>query len=654
MNSCKIKNRRSINQNSIEVAHDATLEQRFISCSQDHTKLKILGISAYYHDSAASLIVNGEIIAAAEEERFSRIKHDSSFPLNAISFCLACANLTIGDIDQVVFYEKPFLKFERILESYFRTAPFGLKSFVKSMPTWFSEKLFIKQKITKQLRKLDKTNKKDFVILFPEHHLSHSASAFFTSPFETSAILTIDGVGEWTTASISHGKGNGIELIKELRFPHSVGLLYSAFTYFLGFKVNSGEYKLMGLAGYGNKSDLSTSKYVSTIKSELIQLFDDGSIELNMNFFSFQTSLKMVKAKDWELLFGIIKRLPEDDFSQEHANLALAIQIVTEEIVSKLSKHAKELTGEENLCIAGGVGLNCVSNGNLERSGIFKSIFIFPASGDSGGALGASLAVDYIHNNRKRIPTLDPMKGSLLGSDISNSEIEVILSKYEIELEAQSDRSLLSIISEELSNGKVIARCCGRMEYGPRALGNRSILGDPRVKDMQLRINQLVKKRESFRPFAPVILESETHKFFDIKEASPYMLRVHPMREEFLHNLPPDFDSFSIKDKLKFEKSIFPAISHADHSSRLQTVDAVTNPKFHDLLSAFFNQTGCPMLINTSFNERGEPIVRTATEAFECFMRTDIDILVLNNYIFDKKALTTLDPARFMTTFEDD
>jgi carbamoyltransferase len=616
--------------------------------------LKILGISAYYHDSAAAIIVDSKIVAAAEEERFTRIKHDSEFPVNAIKYCLEESGVQLTDIDAVVFYEKPFLKFERLLESYFWTAPFGIHSFVKSMPTWFNEKLFIKQRILKRLKKLEGKVPKDLRLLFPEHHLSHASSAFFTAPFDEAAILTIDGVGEWTTASISIGEGNSIQLLKEMRFPHSVGLLYSAFTFFLGFKVNSGEYKLMGLAGYGNSLDESTQKYVTLIKSKLITLHDDGSIELNMNYFSFLTSLRMVQPKKWEALFGLKKREEGDEFNQNHANLAIAIQKVTEEIVLKLASEAKRLTGSHNLCISGGVALNCVSNGNLERSGLFDQIYVYPASGDSGGALGAALTVDHIYFDRPKTSETGNIRGSLLGPNISNEEIESIINQHDISINQLDEDELNSTVASALADGKVVARCTGRMEFGPRALGNRSILGDPRVADMQMRINQKVKNRESFRPFAPAILQNDASTYFDLKQNSPYMLMVHTIKDAYKIPLPSDFSTFSIKEKLLFNKSIFPAISHADHSSRLQTVDGTSNPEFYKLLLAFKDKTDCPLLINTSFNERGEPIVRTAREAFDCFMRTDIDFLILNNYLFDKKKLKHLDPDQFITIFDRD
>jgi carbamoyltransferase len=616
--------------------------------------LKILGISAFYHDSAAAIIVDGIIIAAAEQERFSRIKHDSKFPKEAINFCLKEAEISLAEIDAVVFYEKPFLKFERLLESYFWTAPKGLRSFAKSMPNWFSEKLFIKQRIFKQLKKIDLKVPKDLKILFPEHHLSHAASAYYSSPFQDAAILTIDGVGEWTTASISHGKGNSIELIKEMHFPNSVGLLYSAFTYFLGFKVNSGEYKLMGLAGYGNLDDHATKSYIELIKEKLVTIYEDGSIQLNMRYFSFLTSMRMVHPKKWESIFGMNKRTEAEPFDQRHANLALAIQLVTEEIVLKLAEEAKRITRSDNICLSGGVALNCVANGRLERARVFKEIYIFPASGDSGGALGAALAVDHIYFNRPKTVDTGNLMGSLLGPSIDNEEILQIIKKYELTIKQVSNEKLFATIAQDLNEGRVIAWCQGRMEYGPRALGNRSILGDPRVADMQLRINQKVKKRESFRPFAPAILKEQAARYFELDADSPYMLLVHPIKEEYRSPLPSDFSKHTIKEKLLFNKSDFPAISHADYSSRIQTVSGEENPDFRQLLEHFYALSGCPMLINTSFNERGEPIVRTAADAFGCFMRTDIDVLVLNNYIFDKKELTYLDASQFIAIFEND
>ncbi len=603
--------------------------------------MRILGISAFYHDSAAALVVDGEIIAAAHEERFSRLKQDSGFPVDACKYCLAEGGVSLDDIDYVVFYDKPLLKFERLLETYYAFSPKGLRSFLQAIPVWLKEKLFIKKIIRDGLKEVGEHDSKKVKFLFPEHHLSHAASAFYPSPFEEAAILTIDGVGEWSTASVCKGRGNEMEILKEMHFPHSVGLLYSSFTYFLGFKVNSGEYKLMGLAPYGDEGKISG--YIEIIKQELLKIYPDGSLWLNPKYFAYPTSLRMVKDSVWEKLFGIKKRKKESEFLAEHANLALACQRVTEEIVMKMAVHAKEITGMENLCLAGGVALNCVANGKLIDSGVFKNVWIQPAAGDAGGALGAALAAYYIHlENDRKVNSGDSMKGSLLGPSFSKEQISDFLDSSELpdgkfQVSELPDKTLYQAVAHSISDGKVIGWFQGRMEYGPRALGCRSILGDPRNEDMQRRINMKIKYRESFRPFAPIVLEEDAHLFFDLEGRSPYMLQVHPVKMERRMDLPDNFSSLPLMEKLKLKRSDVPAITHVDFSARIQTVDGKSNPRLQKLLRAFKEVTGVGMLVNTSFNVRGEPIVCTPADALNCFKNTEMDILVLGNYIIEKK-----------------
>ncbi|MCR9250759.1 MAG: carbamoyltransferase [bacterium] len=597
--------------------------------------MNILGISAFYHDSAATILVDGEIIAAAQEERFTRKKHDPSFPINAIEYCLEESGLTLNDIDAVAFYDKPFLKFERLIETYYAFAPKGIRSFINSIPVWIKEKLFLKRIIRQELKKIgDNSNVQ---LLFPEHHLSHAASAFYPSNFESAAILTIDGVGEWATASICHGKGSSITVLKELKFPHSIGLLYSAFTYFLGFKVNSGEYKLMGLAPYGN-SGKKLDRIIETIKSELIQIYDDGSIWLNQRYFSYSTGLKMVPDRKWENLFGIPKRTPESEIRQEHCDLALAIQRVTEEVVLKMAMEAQKLTKEKNICLAGGVALNGVANGKLESANLFEKIFIQPAAGDAGGSLGASLASHYIkfERPRKTIQGRDLMKGSLLGPQYSDDEIKIKLTDLSATFKVVSDDVLMMETSKSIADGKVIGWFQGRMEFGPRALGNRSILADPRNPGMQKKLNLSIKYRESFRPFAPSVTKHRASDYFDLKGDSPYMLLVKPISNDIKIEVPSDFDQLELNQKLYIERSNLPAITHVDYSTRIQTVDKETNPRYFELIEAFERETGCPVLINTSFNLRGEPIVNTIEDAYNCFMNSEMDILVINNFILQK------------------
>ena len=602
--------------------------------------MNILGISAFYHDAAAAIVVDGEIIAAAQEERFTRKKHDPSFPKNAIKYCLEEAGIAINQLDAVVFYDKPLLKFERLLETYYGFAPKGVLSFITSIPVWLKEKMFLKKLIKDELKEIDDFDPRQIQLLFPEHHLSHSASAFYPSPFEEAAILTIDGVGEWATASISHGKGNQIQVLKELKFPHSLGLLYSAFTYFLGFKVNSGEYKLMGLAPYGNASGPNVQMYVDIIKSQLIDLKEDGSIWLNQKYFSYATGLKMVSDRKWERLFGFPRRDGESNLEQHHCDLALAIQWVTEEIVIKMAKEAKKITGSDYLCLAGGVALNCVANGKLEKEGIFKQIYIQPAAGDAGGALGAALAAYHIKFEKdRRIDSskMDAMKGAYLGPSANGREIEKMAKKYNAVFTQYEDVSELDeLVAKELSKGAVIGWFQGRMEFGPRALGARSILGDPRNPETQLKLNLKIKYRENFRPFAPSVLAEDCSKYFDSEGCSPYMLLVHPIAPKRRKELPSNYHSLPIMDKLYTERSDIQSITHVDFTGRVQTVHQETNPRYYNLISAFKKETGYGLVVNTSFNVRGEPIVCTPEEAYECFMRTEMDYLVIENYIFAK------------------
>ena len=602
--------------------------------------MKILGISAFYHDSAAALIDNGEIVAAAQEERFTRKKHDPNFPANAVKYCLEYGGTTLNELDAIVFYDKPLLKFERLLETYYTFAPKGLRSFITAIPVWIKEKMFLKRLINEELEKIGYDTKKPVKLLFPEHHLSHAASAFYPSPYEKAAILTIDGVGEWATASICSGEGNKITILKELRFPHSLGLLYSAFTYFLGFKVNSGEYKLMGLAPYGNPSSAEVDKYVETIKNELIVVKEDGSIWLDQKYFDYATGLKMVNEGEWERMFGMKTRRPEDPLESHHCNLGLAIQRVTEEVVVKMAKEAKRLTGADYLCLAGGVALNCVSNGKLQKADVFKEVFIQPAAGDAGGALGAALTAYYIYFDQKRVInyTQDAMSGSYLGPTISDLDVELTAKKYKaVYKRFDNFEELTTDVAKILADGNVVGWVQGRMEFGPRALGARSILGDPRNAEMQKKLNVKIKYRESFRPFAPSVLAEKVGEYFEYEGISPYMLLVHPVKESRRKPLPKDFDGFDLRNKLYYLRSDLPSITHIDFSARIQTVHKETNPRYHQLISDFEKLTGYGVIVNTSFNVRGEPIVSTPNDAYRCFMRTEMDYLVVGNYVFDKR-----------------
>ncbi|MEX0719643.1 MAG: carbamoyltransferase [Balneolaceae bacterium] len=599
--------------------------------------MNILGISAFYHDSAACLVQNGEIIAAAQEERFTREKQDAGFPSNAIKFCLTSTGLNLEELDAIAFYDKPLLKFERLLETYLSFAPRGVRSFITAMPVWLKEKMFLKKLIYDELREIGEFDKQEIKLLFPEHHLSHAASAFYPSPFDESAILTIDGVGEWATASICLGKGFDITIKRELTFPHSLGLLYSAFTYYLGFKVNSGEYKLMGLAPYGDPNSSLLQDYIQKIKSELAEIREDGSIHLNQNYFDYATGLRMVKEKKWEALFGFPKRVEEDELQQHEADLALAIQKVTEEIILKMAKEAQKLTGSKNLCMAGGVALNCVANGVIQKEEIFENIYIQPAAGDAGGAIGAALATHHIYFEKARIPEKpDAMNGSFLGPEFHEIEILSSLKKYKPFSEKHTEEELFRKVARLLDEGNVVGWFQGRMEFGPRALGNRSILADPINPEMQKKLNLKIKYRESFRPFAPSVLAEDAAEYFELNSVSPYMLFVQPVRTKWRNKLPENYHQLPLREKMEFSRSVYPAITHIDFSARIQTVNKQTNPEFWKLIHAFKKQTGCAMVVNTSFNVRGEPIVCTPEDAYRCFMNTEMDYLVLGDYVFAK------------------
>ncbi len=602
--------------------------------------MNILGISAFYHDSAAALVQDGVIIAAAQEERFTRKKHDPGFPAEAVKFCLHYSGLSIDQVDAVVFYDKPLLKFERLLETYYGFAPKGIRSFMMAMPVWLREKMFLKRVIHEELRKIGEYDKSKVKLLFPEHHLSHAASAFYPSPFQESAILTIDGVGEWATASICHGKNGDIEILKELNFPHSLGLLYSAFTYYLGFKVNSGEYKLMGLAPYGNPESEAVKRYVKVIYDELIEVKEDGSLWLNQEYFDYSTGLRMVKDKKWDKLFGFPRRESESNLEQHHCDLGYAIQLVTEEIVFKMAIEAKRLTGSENLCMAGGVALNCVANGKLIRKNIFKKVFIQPAAGDAGGALGAALATWYIYykNNRTVSTELDGMKGSYLGPLYPDLDVELMAKKYKAPVHNyEKFDELAGKVAEIISTDNVVGWFQGRMEFGPRALGGRSILGDPRSPEMQKKLNLKIKYRESFRPFAPSVLAEQASEYFELTDVSPYMLIVADVKQNRRKPIPANYYEMPLMDRLYVPRSDLQAITHLDFSARVQSVHKETNPKYHLLLEKFREKTGFGMLVNTSFNVRGEPIVCTPEDAYRCFMRTEMDYLVINNFLFSKQ-----------------
>jgi len=598
----------------------------------------ILGISAYYHDSAAVLISEGKIIAAVQEERFTRKKHDASFPSKSIKYILEEFCISLNDLSAIVFYEKPYIKFERLLETYHTFAPKGLTSFVSAMSAWINEKLFMRNLLKKELAKIG-LNHTNIKLLFPEHHLSHAASAFFPSPFNESAILTIDGVGEWSTTTIGLGRENNIDILRELHFPHSLGLLYSAFTYFCGFRVNSGEYKLMGLAPYGSSNSEAVKRYESIILDKLIDIRHDGSFLLNMKYFNFATGLTMCKDRQWESLFGLPKRDPESEFKQPYMDLALSIQNITEQVVFKLAQTAKELTNCDNLVMAGGVALNCVANGKLFRKNIFKDIWIQPAAGDAGGALGAALAEWHIGQGKNRHVNdqKDNMDGGYLGPDYTPDNILKTAKRYKAPFQHYSDFDKLAYdIATLISKGNVIGWFQGRMEYGPRALGNRSILGDPRNPDMQKKLNLKIKYREGFRPFAPSVLEEDIEQYFELRSPSPYMLLVAMINEDRKNSLPDDYSNMEMYERLYHLRSDIPAITHVDFSARIQSVNKKTNDRYWTLINAFKTITGYGLLVNTSFNVRGEPIVCTPMDAYRCFMRTEMDYLVMGDYVFEK------------------
>lgn len=604
--------------------------------------MNILGISAYYHDSAAALVQDGKIIACAQEERFSRIKHDPNFPKSAIQYCLQEAKIGIEDVDYVVFYDKPLLTFERLLETYLTFAPSGFSSFLKAMPVWLKDKLFSKKILKKELAQLTAKKKPlSAPLLFTQHHQSHAASAFYPSPFDEAAVLCLDGVGEWATTSLWIGKNNLLIPQWEIKFPHSLGLLYSAFTYFTGFKVNSGEYKLMGLAPYGEPL------YVDLILKHLIDVKEDGTYRLNMKYFDYAAGLKMTNER-FSKLFGRPPRHPESDITQQDMDIARSIQVVTEEIVLKLAKSIRREYKVENLCLAGGVALNCVANGKIWNENIFKELWIQPAAGDAGGALGAALSVwnEYL-NNPRHPDKLDSMKGSYLGPNFSNDEIKAFLNEKRACYHYLTDAELFERTAQLMNQQKVIGWFQGRMEFGPRALGNRSIIGDSRSQEMQSIMNLKIKFRESFRPFAPAVLFEKTHDWFDLNYNSPYMLLVAQVNgKRFTHHPERKLSGF---EKLKTTRTTIPAVTHVDYSARVQTVHPETNPRFHQLIKAFDALTGCPVVINTSFNVRGEPIVCTPEDAFRCFMSTHIDCLVLENILLLKEE----QPAHLKNAFKE-
>ena len=610
----------------------------------------ILGISAFYHDSAAALIVDGKIISAAQEERFSRKKHDARYPYNAVRFVLKHSNLKLSEIDYIVFFEKPFLKFERLLETYLAFAPKGFTSFSMSMPIWLKEKLFQKKFLFEKLKQHDNNFNDIKKIYFSEHHYSHAASAFYPSPFKEAIILTLDGVGEWATTTVAVGKENSINILKEIHFPHSIGLLYSAFTYYIGFKVNSGEYKVMGLAPYGQP------KYKAIILKELIHLKDDGSFRLNMKYFNYTTGLTMTNDK-FSKLFGQKVRNPETDLlTQFHMDIAASIQAVTEEIVLKLTTAISKETKIKNLCMAGGVALNCVANGKILKKNIFENIWFQPAAGDAGGSLGAALGFWYqeLKNKRKVASSGDDMRGSYLGPSFNNNEVEVVLKSLGAKYEKQNEEVLINTVANELKNQKTIGWFQGRMEFGPRSLGARSVIADPRSQKMQKELNLKVKFRESFRPFAPSVLREDVNSWFDLDRDSPYMLLVSDVKKNIqIPMSEKDKKLFGI-EKLNIKRSSIPAVTHVDYSARVQTVHKETNPKYYKLINKFKEITGCPVLVNTSFNVRGEPIVCSTEDAFRCFMGTNLDILVCEDFILYKDKQSTDLLTDYRNKFEKD
>jgi len=609
--------------------------------------MRILGISAFYHDSAAALIIDGRIVAAAQEERFTRKKNDSSYPENASAYCLSEGRISFADIDFVAFYDKPFLKFERLLETYLAFAPRGFKSFSIAVPIWLKEKLFQKEFLKRRLKQQCPEFDWEQRLLFTEHHQAHAASAFFPSPFNEAAVLTMDGVGEWATTSIGHGSGNNLEMIKEIHFPHSLGLLYSAFTYYTGFKVNSGEYKVMGLAPYGEP------KYRSKILDYLIDLKEDGSFRLNLDYFDYCTGLRMTNAR-FDALFDGRPRDPTALLEQRHMDLAASIQAVTEEIVSRVTRSIAKESGARNLCLAGGVALNCVANGKIHASKLFEQIWIQPAAGDAGGALGAALSAYHLYQSQPRhvAGDTDAMQGSYLGPEFSDNDIAARLHAAAAQFRTLDDNALVDRVAKDLADGKAVGWFQGRMEFGPRSLGARSILGDPRSPSMQKTLNIKVKYRESFRPFAPAVLREDLSQWFDLNCDSPYMLLVAQVSEEKQQIMTEsELNLFGI-DKLNVPRSSIPAVTHVDYSARIQTVHEKTNPQFYSLISAFKALTGFPVLVNTSFNIRGEPIVCTPEDAFRCFMGTDLDVLAIGNCYLQKENQNPALKLDYSHTFE--
>ncbi|GMU71500.1 MAG: hypothetical protein AMXMBFR42_09640 [Burkholderiales bacterium] len=602
--------------------------------------MKILGLSAYYHDSAAALIDDGRIVAAAQEERFTRKKHDAGFPTNAIAYCLGEAAARLGDIDRIVFYDKPLLKFERLLETYLANVPRGFRSFLMSMPVWLKDKLYLKATLRREFAALGSVDERRLPpLLFAEHHQSHAASAFFPSPFERAGVLCLDGVGEWATTSVWLGEEHRLHPRWQIDFPHSLGLLYSAFTYYTGFRVNSGEYKLMGLAPYGEP------RYVDAIRDHLIDLKDDGTFRLDMSYFDYATGLRMTNAK-FDALFGAPPRHPDTSPTQRDMDIARSIQVVTEETVLRLARTVRRELDVEHLCLAGGVALNCVANGRVLRESGYRDLWIQPAAGDAGGAVGAALAAYYEYAGRERRPSLpDAMRGAYLGPAYTTSEVRAALDRLGAPHESNEGDALIERVAALLADGKVVGWFQGRMEFGPRALGGRSILGDPRSPAMQSVLNLKIKYRESFRPFAPAVKAEAVGDWFDLDRASPYMLLVAPVGER--HRLPVDDSGLTGLARLKRQRSKLPAITHVDHSARVQTVHADTNPRFHALIEAFERRTGCPVLINTSFNVRGEPIVCTPEDAYRCFMGTEMDALAIENVLVLKDAQPSALRARY-------
>lgn len=592
----------------------------------------ILGISAFYHDSAAAIIDDEKIIAAAQEERFTRIKHDSAFPINAVEYCLEEAGITLDQVDNVVFFEKPFVKFERLLETYVAFAPRGFLSFRSALPLWIKEKLFQKRILREAMAHLGTEYDWDTRLKFSEHHLSHAASAFYPSPFDEAIVLTLDGVGEWVTTSMAIGRGNKLEVVKEIHFPHSLGLLYSAFTYYTGFRVNSGEYKVMGLAPYGEP------RFKDLILEHIIDVKEDGSYRLDQSYFNYCTGLTMTNKK-FAKLFGRPARVPEDELEQFHMDIAASVQAVTEEIVLKLAKSLSAETGIKNICLAGGVALNCVANGKLQRSGLFDGVWIQPAAGDAGGALGAAQALAYIYHDVPRtVRQNDNMQGSYLGKEFSDDEIRERLTAAGAHFtEFPDTNSMITAAADALASEQVVGWFQGRMEFGPRALGGRSILGDPRSPAMQKNLNLKIKYRESFRPFAPSVLAEKVNEFFELDGPSPYMLLVDAVQKDKRLAMSDEQQKLFGIDKLNVPRSEIPAVTHVDYSARIQTVHRETNHKYHQLISAFEAKTGCPLVVNTSFNVRGEPIVGSPEDAFNCFMGTEMDVLAIGNFVLHKK-----------------